>query len=453
MNRAPRLRRSLALWLALSALAVVPAWAGDGFGTLTKDFAVVNRAHPPRVFLTGTRIAVKASGQTAALKPAAEKLRTLLESELLSADSRLTVDEKSPQTLVEVTVVEDTGKNTWGTRMMVERVDTGREDAKGKPIYHDEKTPQKYETVTHTLSVAFKARDVRTKANLDADSFTKKFSQEYVDGDGAPELETVETSAINEVVDQIRTRLTPTIEKLPVLLPRGSLKDLNNLATAGLWNQYMEALESLPQRPKTDDESYRQYALGLAYEALGYAAETPDDTLRYLQQASAYYNQALQANPGEKYFSQPFSRHSFSVGKLLKPSQLFHKSESAIEESADSAKISSDDVPPPLERVKAALVDYQRIKDFPSGAGGGTGKSAQADAKTKKDAGKADDVLDNDDVIEMVKAGLPEPVILTAIDSAASHQFDVTAKGLIQLGKARVSKTIIEHIQSRASRP
>ena len=85
--------------LAISTLVGQPVEAGEGFGTFNKDFAVMNRVHPPQVFLTGTRIAVKAAGQSSELQAISERLKTLLESELLSADRRLTIDAIRPETL------------------------------------------------------------------------------------------------------------------------------------------------------------------------------------------------------------------------------------------------------------------------------------------------------------------------------------------------------------------
>src|SRR5207244_12454573 len=75
-------------------------------------------------------------------------------------------------------------------------------------------------------------------------------------------------------------------------------------------------------------------------------AEATDDTLHYLQQAAVYYDQALQGNPAEKYFSLPYER--FNLGGLLKSPQ------------------GSAPYPPPHERVRAALIDYQRVKEFAS---------------------------------------------------------------------------------------
>ena len=166
----------------------------------------------------------------------------------------------------------------------------------------------------------------------------------------------------------------------------------------------------------------------------GTLQKTLDDTLHYLQQASAYYNLALQANPGEKYFSQPYSRKGFNFGKLLRP-------------GAGGRYTSTESYPAPLARVQEALVDYQRIKEFHP--------AVEAESKSVPVGGtgaidnKGRNALSNRDVIEMVKAGLAEDVIITSIDSAEDPDFDVSPRGLIELGKAKVNKVIMQHIQAR----
>jgi len=53
----------------------------------------------------------------------------------------------------------------------------------------------------------------------------------------------------------------------------------------------------------------------------------------------------------------------------------------------------------------------------------------------------------NDDVIKMARAGLPESVIVTAIQSAENRQFDVSPNGLVALKTAGVSDATIAAMQ------
>lgn len=55
--------------------------------------------------------------------------------------------------------------------------------------------------------------------------------------------------------------------------------------------------------------------------------------------------------------------------------------------------------------------------------------------------------LTNADVIQMVEAGIQPPIIKTAIRQAGSHQFDLTAKGLIELKQHKVPDDVVAVMQ------
>jgi hypothetical protein len=208
-----------------------------------------------------------------------------------------------------------------------------------------------------------------------------------------------------------------------VLLPKGSMEKIIGLADAGLWTKYLDALQKMTPLAKPTDEAYRQYALGVAYEALGYGAEDSDTTLKYLEQASVHYNNAVDTHPKESYFTKSYD-----------------------------ALFTSKSAEAPLTRVQSALVQYQRMKEFTEAT---ASRSAGAMTGSKGDLGTAvdEDTLSNASVIDMLRAGLSEDVIFTSIDSAKTTSFDVTPKGLIQLAEAKASKKLIQRIQAVASEP
>ena len=417
------------LLVVAALLGALPAVAKEGFGMMTKKAAAVTRVSPPAVFLMRTKIQVKATSAKPADNGLAQRLQSQLESELISRDSRLTVEPNRPETLVEVNILQNEAGEQWETREVMKVRQTGK-DSKGKPIFDTYKDNVRYKVVTHSFSASYKVTDLTKKASLDADSAQVSFKKDFEEGNGAPETFSLEGSAINQVVETIVRRITPTRETIHVLVPKGTLEDLGNLAEAGQWNLYLEALEKRTPSPKPADDSYRQYALGTAYEALGYAADEPATTLKYLEQASVYYGKAIETNPGEKFFSQEYES---LLGNLLK---------------------SDKKIPPPLQRVQSALVSYRRLKDFQDNyesllASKGTENAKSLDAGGGGAA--AADAMDNEDVISMAEAGLEGDIILKAIDSAPGHQFDVSPQGLIGLASAKVDKKIILRIQEVAS--
>jgi hypothetical protein len=169
------------------------------------------------------------------------------------------------------------------------------------------------------------------------------------------------------------------------------------------------------------DEAYRQYALGVAYEALGYGADTTEETLKYLEQAASHYNNAIDANPKEAYFTRSYESIIFR-GK-----------------NAEA----------PLTRVQAALVQYQKQQEYAAKATSAEGGSVAGGKGGDFAAGEA--AMTNASVIEMLGAGLPDEVIITSVDAAKSRALDVSPKGLIQLSQAKASKKLIQHLQAASN--
>jgi hypothetical protein len=403
---------------AILAILVVPANAKEGFGLLIKKATKLTRVTPPTVFLMGTRITVRVDAVEGD-NGLAQRMQSQLESELLGRDPRLAADANDPQTLVSVTILQNEISERWETRQEVRSKKVGT-DAKGKAVYNTYEVSVKYKIVTHGFSVSYRVTDQVKNVSLDADTVQKNYEDDFREGVDAPVGFTLENNAISQVVDAIARRITPTRDEIGVLLPKGRLETIAGLGDAGLWSRYLEALEAMPPSAKQEDEAYRQYALGTAYEALGYAAEDSATTLKYLEQADRYYNEAVVLKPDEKFFSKPYD--SFLTDK------------SAVA---------------PLERVRSALVGYRRIKDFQDNYDAMLAKATPALEAAKSMPEEADDgTLSNAAVIRMVKAGLSEDIILTAIEGAAGHAFDVSPGGLIQLSQAKVDRKIIARLQA-----
>jgi hypothetical protein len=305
---------------------------------------------------------------------------------------------------------------------MVHSVENGK-DSKGRTQYRQEQVIVPFKVVGYSFNTAFKVYDIRADKSLVADTIDWRFSKDFQDGNGAPDTASLENSALQTVVGDLTSRLVPTREVVGVLLPRGSLEAAGAFADAGLWSKYHDALDKLPPLKNPVDESYRQYALGVAYEALGYDAEDDDTTLKYLEEASVHYNNAVDANPKESYFTKPYQSVIFSS------------------RAAEA----------PIARVSAALVQYQRLKQFNDEISPtAVASNGSKDALSRTAA--TDDAVTNQSVIDMLRAGLAEDVVLTAIDSAAHTAFDVSPKGLIQLADAKASKRLIQRIQTAAAK-
>lgn len=404
----------------MAAFLFVPAAlvAGEGFGWV-KTTANLTRTRPPQVFIGGAKLSIRASSQDHTGSAAAQRLKSQIESQLIAHDRRFSIDDSKPETVIELKVLKDEYGEHWESRQGQEQYDTGNRDSKGHRIYATRNVTLQYKIVRHSFSTAYKVFEPATGRSLFADTLNRNVQNEFLNGNGAPDASTLESSATDTITATITGQLTPTKEIVGVLIPKGSFEAAGAFATAGLWSKYLDALEKLPARPNAADEAYRQYGLGVAYEAMGYGAEDPETTLKYLEQASTHYNNSIDSNPKEGYFRQGYE-------SVLNP-------------------LSKQSARAPLDRVQEALAQYQKLKEFAEAkqaAGGGSEGAAGAKALPG--------AITNAAVVDMLRAGLEEDVIITSIKSAPATAFDVTPKGLIQLSQAKASKNLIQTIQAAA---
>lgn len=414
------IKRLSGVVIFIAVFASVPVWAGEGFGMMKKSANLV-RIHPPQVFIPGTRVSIKVTAASANYGVAAQRLQSQLESELLGKNQRLKLDASRPDATIDVKILRDDYSEKWEDRQMVHYVDKGRKDNKGRAILDQEPITVRFKVVTYSFNAAFRVHDTQKDVSLAADSINWPYTKDFQEGNGSPDPSSLESNAVQAAVNDLTNRLAPTREIVGVLLPRGTFETAAAFADAGLWSKYQEALEKIPPLKNSADEAYRQYALGVSYEAQGYGADDNDTTLKYLEQASVHYNNAVDANPKEGYFTKPYQSILFSS----------HNAEA------------------PIARVSAALVQYQKLKEFADSI---ASKSVAAKGSKGDLGAPADDAVTNQAVIDMVRAGLAEDVILTSIDSARTAAFDVSPQGLIQLADGKVGKRIIQHIQTAAGK-
>ncbi len=412
------------------------AEAKESFG-MVKKLVNLERRNPPQVLITGIRIHVVGKGTGGETQNLAEQVAIKLASELVQHDPRLDLDPQRPQTVVDVTVLGDEYETRWESRTVLRQEAAGK-DRNGKTQYRQREVVLRFLIVDYRYSASYTLAE-RGKT-LFADSLDVAFSEEFQDGEGAPTHADRQSSAVQHTVGEIVYALTPTIETIRVMVPKGSFESLINLAEAGLWSRYSEALESRPPLPTPRDESYRQYALGVAYEALGYGADDTDTTLRYLDLAAQHYNTALSLHPAEDFFTKPYE------GSFI--NALGRASLGALSDMTGkrAGEMRRREAMAPLERVQTAMAKYQTLlgHDEVLAAAAAPATGAKALGESPVPSG-----MTNADLISMVQAGVSEDIVLTAIDGAESCAFDTTPNGLIALTKGKVGAAIIKRLQGQ----
>jgi tetratricopeptide (TPR) repeat protein len=209
---------------------------------------------------------------------------------------------------------------------------------------------------------------------------------------------------IIDAVQQIAEHLVDSDEKIEVLLAQksGPLDEGDKAAQTGLWQRALETYETASAFPKPDEDAYRLYNIGVAYEALAYAATDEKMTMKYLDQAAINYGKAIDAKPSEKYFVEP------------------------------------------QKRIETAISHYKELDQEKA--------RALAEQEAANNAPPAPKALTNTQVITMVKSGVDDATIIQAIRGADLVDFDLTTKGLHDLTTNSVSAKVVAAMKAQAAK-
>ena len=294
--------------------------------------------------------------------------------------------------------------------------------------------------------------------------------------DGPPTPSELRSRLIIDAVQQIAEHLVDSNETVDVFLARkdGPLEEGDKDAETGLWERALETYETATPFPKPEEDAYRLYDIGVAYEALAYQAEDQKATMKYLDQAAINYGKAIDAKPDEKYFLDPQKRIETAIAHYK---ELDQEKEAAARAKAETASGNS-----PADAGKG-LTNAQVITMVKSGidestvlqairgatavsfdltpAGqkalttGGVSPRELAEMKTqaaKKPAAVVHKGLSNMQIITMVKSGMDEQTIIQAINGANAIDFDLSPDGQQNLTSNGVSAHVVDAMKARSLR-
>jgi tetratricopeptide (TPR) repeat protein len=217
---------------------------------------------------------------------------------------------------------------------------------------------------------------------------------------------------IQDAVRQIAEHIVNTKETVEVYLAekKGALDDGDKLAQASLWQRALETYETAAPLPKLPDDAYRLYNIGVAYEALAYAAEDEKSAMKYLDEAAIDYGKAIDQKPAEKYFLQPQKRIETAIAhyRMLQEQKNQKAAPVTVAKSSTSGALSKSSVP------SKALTNAQ--------------------------------------IVAMVKAGMEDDAVATAIRSAKAVNFDLSAAGQQDLTGNGVSAQVQAAMKARAAK-
>jgi tetratricopeptide (TPR) repeat protein len=417
--------------LALFSLGSASMGA-QSFGT-AKEKVLLQRKLPALAHLVGNTINVKTTAHKE-FESLAPDLESLLETELLKNDPSLKtsanastiincqiIDYAHPQPIVTTQPALSLGKKSnqkqTSTRITGSlTVSFQARGAGGQTISSDTVSAMYDRTFDGSGDIPHAIKNTVTDG-------WKRITKSGSGEDSAPPTDAeLRSRLITDVVNQIASHLVNTRETVEAYLAKdkGQLQQGDKDAAAGLWQRALETYETAPQLPRPDEDAYRLYNIGVAYEALAYKAEDQKSAIKFLDEAAINYGKAIDSKPSEKYFLEP------------------------------------------QKRIETALAHYKKLanegsrsarSDVPEKAG----KHEQASANTAGDPTQSANAagskaLTNDKVIAMVKAGVDDDTIAQAIRTAKLARFDLSNAGLQSLSTGGVSDQVLKAMKVRSTR-
>ena len=315
-----------AVWLIVSTICIPlasPLEAREGFG-FSKKAVQLDRRVAPEILLVGDRLSVKVEDDRGHSMEA-KKLRSLVEETMTEYDTRLTGVEDDAHIVVHLRVRDVMVDESWSQKREYESRRTGTKveyDSKGnkkeKPVYTSVPIDVNYKDVRGLVDAQYRVIDTHSGTELYSGKAKAEWSQSYKQGDGAPMMSELETLLIDRVAKQISRSLVGAREPVRVLVPRGSFDRLVAVAEQGRWTEYLQQVESHGALKKPAAEAYRQYALGVAKEALAYESPDEQTTLDLLESAASHYRQAVAMNPRETLFARAYE-NTWTGGEATSP--------------------------------------------------------------------------------------------------------------------------------------
>jgi hypothetical protein len=296
---------------------------GQGFGKLKKTI-VLERKLPAAVTLPGNAFDVKVTAekpQDPCGKLAADRLQSMVETNLIRFNSQLELNPDKPDTVIglRVQICNAVAKPEYNT--LLSGKSKGQQQPSGVKV--NGRLEMRYEARTRAgRFVDVEPIDVKYDHEFDQVSNTISEAKKILgkiprpgarrkndEGEDEPRtMEDVVEILVDRAAQRVAARLVNTNERVEIMLARGALDQNNRYADAGQWTRFVEELETMPPLPHLEDDAYRLYNIGVGDEALGYKADSPASARRYFEQAVIQYRKAGEANPQEKYFIEPVNR-------------------------------------------------------------------------------------------------------------------------------------------------
>lgn len=392
------------------------------------------RTSPP-VYVPGPAIRVEVYSTNPLAPEVRERLQEGIEQVLLMNDPRLSVSQGAADTSIDCTITDLSVSPRIEVRsrpeyqrtgqVVVTDSETGYSRTEDQFAYVD--VPYRVLVFEGRIRVKWDVTDIATGILLYSDTVDEVYSNAR---DAAPDfgsgpivhssvasvdLNIAYLKLADKAAGLILAQLSAGVHSEIVPLSSGKLKDAGKLLESGRWSEALTLLTSMPTFKDPKDDAYRFYCIGVAQEALAYKSQDPLEKKRQLEQSVNNYRRAAELKPGENMFWAPKDRAESS---LLQASGI----------------VAQVEVLEKARKIRSAPTNPDRV------AGGNTGLFRQASIRVPP----GPMVIDNQTVVQWVKAGRSSDYIVASIKHAAATRFDLSQVELLKLRRDGVSTSVLK---------
>jgi tetratricopeptide (TPR) repeat protein len=191
-----------------------------------------------------------------------------------------------------------------------------------------------------------------------------------------------------------------------------------------LWARALEEVEGGSALPKPEEESYREYDIGLVYEAMAYEPKSPDEQRTNFFKAMEHYDKALELNPKEKYFVETVARARDAVARY-KTLETMQREDQQKQSKPSVASVAVQPAPAPAAAPPPSTPPPPPAKPNLNVAG----------------------------IINMVQAGVPEDQIASMIQARPVDFDPLDTDTAIAIAKAKLSPALQNELRKKAGAP
>jgi tetratricopeptide (TPR) repeat protein len=288
-----------------------------------------------------------------------------------------------------------------------------------EPQYTYVDVPYRALVLKGKMSVKCEVTDVATGILLYSDRFDALYTNAREVGSGpsavsVDDLNSAYLKLADNAMGLILVQLCPRVYSEIVALPSGKLKEASKLLEAGHWSEALTLLSSMPAFKDSKDDAYRFYSIGVAREALAYKALDHFEKKGQLERAVDNYRLATELKPNEDMFWPPKNRAEFVLWQT--------------------------------SGLVAQVEVFQEAKKPGSKAVTSSDRTAPADLfrQTRSQMQPGPMLINNETVVQWVKAGRSSDYITASIKHAPGTRFDLSKVEVLKLHRDGVNKSVLK---------